>query len=300
MTPNSPFFQTHADSFEFTLLSARNNDKGGKPDGTPGGGNGGTTDPAVQVGSYTSGATDDGTTDHYNITVNYMGEGWTLEQMNAVAAAVDYISELVVAGLIDDGEIDDLVITVTLTDIDGPGGTVAQGRPTAVRSSDDVTPDGLPVSGEIFIDVADIDAIMAQGTLDDLILHEVLHVMGLGTLWEVPGVRDFLSDPTFVPDLSTRNPNDGDTIITYTGGALDAEGGQPLVETEGSLGHWDEATYGDELMTTVFNISGNYLSQMTVDALADLGYQVDDQVGAQLSGSIDLTANYTADDFGLA
>lgn len=294
MTPENSSRWGAGDSFEFNWLDAKGGN-GGKPSGTPGGGNGGN-DPAPQVGSYTSGAAD-GATDNFNIQLNFLGDAWTVEAMNAFAATADFLSNLITAGLPDDDGIDDLVIDVTLTSIDSIGGTIGQGRPTAVRSSDGSTPDGLPVSGEIFIDTNDVDSLLAQNTLDDLALHEILHVMGFGTLWEVPGVRDWVSDPVFVPNLETRNPNDGDTIITYTGGALSPENTAPFVETEGSLGHWQEAAYGDELMTTVFNPLGNYLSQMTLDAMSDLGYAVDDQVGAQLAQSIDLNATYTADDF---
>lgn len=284
------------DSFQFGWLAAKG-DKGGKPSGTPGGNNGGT---ATQVGDYTSGAADDGSTDNFNLTLNFLGDDWTVEAMNAFAAAADFLSQLITSGLPDDDGIDDLVIDVTLSSIDTIGGVIGQGRPTAVRSSDGSTPDGLPVSGEIFIDSNDVANLLANGTLDDLALHEILHVMGFGTLWDVPGVRDWLSDPVFVPNLETRNPNDGDTIVTYTGGALDPEGAAPQVDLEGSLGHWDEASYGNELMTTVFNVSGNHLSQMTLDALSDLGYQIDDSVGAQLAASVDLSAAYGADDFNFA
>jgi hypothetical protein len=291
----TPWFSQ--DSFEFNWQSARG-DKGGKPDGTPGGNNGGGT--AVQVGSYTSGAVD-GTNDNFNIDLQFLGDGWTVEAMNAFAAAADFMSTLITSGLPADEGIDDLVIEVTMADIDSIGGTIGQGRPTAVRSSDDTQPDGLPVSGEIFIDINDAGALLNQATLDDLALHEILHVMGFGTLWDVPGVRDWLTDPVFVPNLETRNPNDGDTVVTYTGGALDPENNSdPQVDLEGSLGHWDEAAYGNELMTTVFNTGGNFLSKMTLDALKDLGYSVDDAVGAQLASAIDLSASYTAAEFGFA
>ncbi|SLN39910.1 hypothetical protein PEL8287_01965 [Roseovarius litorisediminis] len=303
MTRNNNRYELDDDTFNFDWAYARGNfdwayargDQGGRPSGPPNGGNG---DTGTSTGTYTSGAPD-GASDGFNLELNFLGDAWTLDAMNAFAAAADYLSNLITAGLADDGAIDDLVIDVSLIDIDTIGGTIGQGRPTAVRSSDDATPDGLPVSGEIFVDTNDVDFLLSQGTLDDLALHEILHVMGMGTLWEVPGVRDYLSDPVFVPDLTTRNPNDGDTIITYTGGALDESGTTPLVETEGSLGHWQEEAYGDELMTTVFNTSGNFLSQMSLDALKDLGYSVDDTVGAELATAIDLTASYSLDDFAI-
>ncbi|WP_135500952.1 hypothetical protein [Roseovarius aestuariivivens] len=292
-------FASSAD--QFTWAEAKN-DKGGgggKPSGTPGGDTGGGGGDTVSY-TYTSGLADDLTTDYFNIEVNYMGEGWTLDSLSAIAAAADYLSRLITAGLPEDEGIDDVSINVSLSSIDTLGGTIAQGRPLSVRSSDNATPDGLTVTGEIIFDSNDVDLILANESLDDLALHEMMHVLGVGTLWSVPGVRDFLSDPVFVPDLSTKNPKDGTTIIEYTGGAVDDTGALPQVETEGSLGHWSEDAYGDELMTTVFNINGNYMSQMTADALADLGYAVDDAVAAELASAIDLGGIYTLDDFAIA
>ncbi len=291
------FWAANSGDDEFQWAAAGGNGKGGG--GGPGGGGkpGGNTGDTTVTGTYTSGAADTTDTDYFNIQLNFLGEAWTLEAMNAFAATADYLSRLISEGLPEDEGIDELVIDVSLSDIDTFGGTIGQGRPTAVRSSDGVSPDGLPVSGELIIDINDLNTLLTQGTLDDLALHEILHVMGFGTLWEVPGVRDLLSDPVFIPDLSTKNPKDGETLISYIGGALDNTGAAPQVETEGSLGHWSEEVYGDELMTTVFNLFGNHVSQMSLDALKDLGYAVDDTVGAELASGIDLAASYTLDDF---
>jgi hypothetical protein len=293
---------------EFDWLAARGGNGGGggggggKPSG-PGGG--GQTDTTVSY-TYTSGTADEVDsegniqTDTFNIDVNFLGDGWTLEAMSAIASAADYLSRLITQGLPEDEGIDDLQINVSLSDIDTLGGTVALGRPTTVRSTDNVTADGLPVSGEIIFDINDVSALLELGTFDDLALHEMMHVLGFGTLWEVPGVRDMLSDPVFVPDLSTKNPKDGATVIEYVGGAKDADGGLPPVEAEGTIGHWDEATYGDELMTPVLNTSSNFMSQMTADSLKDLGYSIDDTVAEELVSAIDLNSSgYVIEDFTL-
>lgn len=50
-----------------------------------------------------------------------------------------------------------------------------------------------------------------------------------------------------------------------------------FVETDGGPGtaggHWDDDTFGAELMTGYLNQSGNYLSDMTIASLEDLGYE---------------------------
>lgn len=294
------------DGVEFEWAAAKGGNGGGRG-GPPSGGGGGDGGDSTTVSyTFSSGLADveaDAAlgieaVDNFNIDLRFMGEGWTLDAMSAIASAADYLSRLITAGLTEDEGIDDVQIDLSLADIDILGGTVAQGRPTSVRSSDNVMPDGLPVTGEIIFDTNDLSALLDLGTLDDLALHEMMHVLGLGTLWEVSGVRDFLSDPEFVPDLTTKNPRDGFNVIEYTGGALDTDGNLPLVETEGTLGHWEEAAFGDELMTTVFNVNGNFMSQMTADALKDLGYSVDDSVAAELASAIDLDfSGYTIDDF---
>ena len=50
------------------------------------------------------------------------------------------------------------------------------------------------------------------------------------------------------------------------------------VEQDGGAGtrdsHWDEETFGNEIMTGYINISGNYLSDMSIASLGDLGYEM--------------------------
>jgi hypothetical protein len=55
-----------------------------------------------------------------------------------------------------------------------------------------------------------------------------------------------------------------------------ADSGGVPVEQDGGPGtrdsHWDEEIFGNEIMTGYINNSDNYLSQMTVASLDDLGY----------------------------
>ncbi len=36
--------------------------------------------------------------------------------------------------------------------------------------------------------------------------------------------------------------------------------------------HWRESTFDDEVMTGCINVTGNYLTDMTIASLEDLGY----------------------------
>ncbi|HYX91597.1 MAG TPA: hypothetical protein VE782_08545, partial [Myxococcaceae bacterium] len=75
-----------------------------------------------------------------------------------------------------DEKIDDLLVYVVLEPIDGPGGILASAGPCAVRSSS-----GLTGVGVMRFDTDDLANLEADGQLDDVILHELGHVFGLGS-----------------------------------------------------------------------------------------------------------------------
>jgi hypothetical protein len=63
------------------------------------------------------------------------------------------------------------------------------------------------------------------------------------------------------------------------GDLIGAGGGVAIpVEQDGgsgtALGHWDEETFGNELMTGYLNAGENAYSAMTAAAFADLGYEL--------------------------
>jgi hypothetical protein len=110
----------------------------------------------------------------------------------------------------------------------------------------------------------------SEGTLwDDIVFHEMMHSIGFGSIWTY---QDLLSgggsdNPTFTGSLATD-------VYEATSGVT-SSGGVP-VEQDGGLGtrdsHWDEETFDNEIMTGYLNNSDNYLSDMTVASIEDLGY----------------------------
>lgn len=59
-------------------------------------------------------------------------------------------------------------------------------------------PNWQPYYGVMEFDTADLDDLLASGRLDDVILHEMGHVLGLGTNWVLTGfVADLLTDPAY-------------------------------------------------------------------------------------------------------
>lgn len=168
---------------------------------------------------------------------------------------------------------DDLVIFASIRSIDGPGGVLGAAGPCFFRAGSN-----LPFIGVMIFDKADVATLEREGQLGSVILHEMGHVLGIGTIWSQLGL---LKNPsTFASRLDTyfsgANAIAGFNQIgglTYTGGQkVPVENGGP----QGTInGHWRESVLQNELMTGYVNAGSNPLSAVTVRSLADLGYTVD-------------------------
>ena len=164
------------------------------------------------------------------------------------------------------GPFDDLVIHVLLQPIDGPGAVLGAAGACLVRS------EGLlPLYGLMFFDTDDLATIEQAGVLDEVIVHEMGHVLGFSaSIWNL-GDRELLqgtADPRFV------GPN---AIAAFH----DVGGRGATIPLEDEFGagtrfsHWDEGTFDNELMTGFISLSGTSpLSVMTIGSVEDLGYQV--------------------------
>lgn len=138
---------------------------------------------------------------------------------------------------------------------DGPSDTLANARPTAFRDNGA----GLPYAGITGLDPADI---ANPAILLDTITHEMGHAFGF-----TDGAQVF--SRWFVGDTFT-GPN---ALREYTSIFAVAATGVPLAA--GDRAHWDEAVFGNELMTPFTTGTPEYISRITVGALEDMGYTVD-------------------------
>ena len=77
------------------------------------------------------------------------------------------------------GRVDDIFIKARVIEIDGKGDFLGEAWPTHFRSDS-----GLPLKGIIELDKADIREMSNDGILTVVIMHEMGHVLGLGTLWD--------------------------------------------------------------------------------------------------------------------
>lgn len=226
--------------------------------------------PATTAGlldSYLSGQGTSG----FNIEIVFEGS-WTASLQEAFIVAAEYLS-LIIPGDVRGGgalEVDDIRITASLEDIDGPGGVLGQAGPTGARFFSK-----LPTTGIMEFDIADSEDFDADGLFDDIVLHEMIHCLGFGTVWDL---LDLTDGTVRAGDIVYTGAN---AILAYNTVFADIAAGDPgsadgiPVETQGGSGtagsHWDDALFGSELMTGFID-TANTVSAMTVAALEDLGY----------------------------
>ena len=187
--------------------------------------------------------------------------------------------------------IDDLAIRVEVSAEDGPGGILAGASPVCLRQ------EGLPVTGLIRFDSDDLSLLVQRNILETIVLHEMGHVLGFGTLWRVV-------DPRLIAEESCTYADNGVTESCDASGRFDTRyigsagssawrelGGTGSVPLENALGvgssdtHWRESSpLRNELMSP--QVSGRSpLSLLTLRSLEDIGYIVADD---SLADSFDI------------
>jgi hypothetical protein len=190
-----------------------------------------------------------------------------------------------------------LIIYASVAPIDGPGKIIAQAGPCYYRPSS-----SIPIMGTMEFDAADIQNYINTGRFNSVVLHEMNHVFGFGTMWTVKGLLknpayDSLDAPT-----GSQNPRFvGATAIAqcmaHGGNAnLCSVSAGVAVEQCGEVGtadgHWREIfttdcsgagkgpvggtlAFDSELMTGWVEATANMpWSTTTIGSFQDLGYTV--------------------------
>ncbi|HVH39700.1 MAG TPA: leishmanolysin-related zinc metalloendopeptidase [Gemmatimonadaceae bacterium] len=163
-----------------------------------------------------------------------------------------------------------LVIYASIESIDGQGGVLGSAGPCLVRDQNRFK----PALGIMRLDAADLAAFATQDRLDALILHEMLHVIGFGTIW---------TDNTLLSGDGTDDARFTGTrarlaCATVHGGATACATSVPVHSLDGpgsAYAHWRESVFTNELMTPFLNSGLVPLSEMSIRSLADIGYVVD-------------------------
>jgi len=175
--------------------------------------------------------------------------------------------------------IDDIIIFVQLDSIDGPGKVFGQAGPCIIRTSS-----YRPAVGVMRFDTADVAGLLANGHFGEVVLHEMGHVLGYGTIWSPLGLL-----------VGSASSGGADPHFVGMGAipAFDGAGGQPYsagakVPVENCIGyapgwcgagnrdsHWRDTVLGSELMTGFLNAGvPNPLSVISTASMGDLGYVV--------------------------
>ncbi len=175
-------------------------------------------------------------------------------------------------------------IFVELAEIDGPGGpngnVLGQAGPCFLRDN------GSPALGGMTFDTFDLEELETEGSLETVILHEMGHVLGVGTLWRERGLL-----------LNPSSPGNPGADTHFTGTATQTEFTNLLMGAsfEGSIvpvendaspgsadGHWRENVFDNELMSPRLGGFGQEtpLSLLTIVSLGDHGYYVPNVLAA--------------------
>lgn len=209
----------------------------------------------------------------YKIEVKFLG-GLNAKQKKAFKTAANRWTKVIIGDvpsvIVNGVVIDDLLIEAQGVAIDGVGKILGQAGPTQLRPASAGANAFLPAKGIMSFDTADLAQMEADGTLVDVITHEMGHVIGIGTIWDRKGL---------LAGARTANP-------TFTGKNAKKEfgtlkGTAPAavpVENSGGAGtrdsHWRESLFMNELMSGFIESPNNPISRLTVASLKDLGYVV--------------------------
>ncbi len=203
--------------------------------------------------------------------------------------------------------ISDVLIFASFDSIDGPGRTLAESSPCFVTTGTGPG-SGLPVVGVMLFDSADVGSLITSGQLTAVVTHEMGHVLGFGTLWDLINWTGANWPPVNCLQLPSSLPSPlADTYFSCAGGTTFAQAefdslggtsytgaGQPYGSplhapplencanspyTYPTCGagtvnsHWRETVFGNELMVG-FLPTNPQLSVVTVGTMQDLGYTV--------------------------
>jgi hypothetical protein len=148
--------------------------------------------------------------------------------------------------------IDDMYVCGQEKYIDGVGKVLGKAGPTFLRAGS-----LLPVAGIMIFDSSDV--IQLGNRIEDVILHELGHVLGIGSLWNRTGTV-------------VNGVYEGSYGMRVWRGDWRCDGTPPLDNM-----HFQSSCFRNELMTGSFNpgFETAPLSMMSIASLEDVGYEVD-------------------------
>ncbi|MEM7489414.1 MAG: VPLPA-CTERM sorting domain-containing protein [Pseudomonadota bacterium] len=185
------------------------------------------------------------------------------ESQRAIVRDAEAYMERTIVGYRPGIEIDAVAVDLTLVDRDGPSGILASAGPTRFTDQAGYV---LSTAGIVGFDKADIGRLETRGLFFDVLVHEVAHVLGFGTLWTrndlyVRGSGRYTGTRGLAAYRAEFDP-----FAEFVPVELDYGSGT-------ANSHWDETWPGGrgELMTGLIN-APLFTSRTTLAAFEDLGY----------------------------
>jgi hypothetical protein len=226
----------------------------------------------------------------FNIVINFTG-GLTLSQQGIFSQA-EATWESLLVGYKPGISIPQVTINASGVPIDGVRGILGQAGPTFVSIQSGFT---LTTDGIMEFDLADVANLEAANLLDEVILHEMAHVLGFGTLWDTSSFGGVFAGTQQVSIAGTGQYTGTAALNAwrneFTGPGAGSNAAFVPVELGGGDGtrdgHWNEVDGGleltsivngagqdfrFELMTGWLNPPSAFISNTTVQSFADIGY----------------------------
>lgn len=147
-----------------------------------------------------------------------------------------------------------------------PSRIAGQGGPCVLR------PGGLPLLGTISLNIVNYGS-LSDRKLDDLLQHEVGHVLGIGALWRTGTLAGLIEGDSTAPDPIFVGPA-AVTAFARLHRSSRFLGRRVPLEVR-VRGHWRGTAFSGELMSPALSSMPQATSAVTVAALRDLGWFVE-------------------------
>ena len=147
-----------------------------------------------------------------------------------------------------------------------PPRIAGQGGPCVIRST------GLPLLGTVSLNILSYGT-LSDRKLDDLLQHEVGHVLGLGTIWGRGVYAPLINGDSLDPDPIFVGPN---ALAAFSRLGQSSRFTRRTVPIQPNVrGHWRADAFLGELMAPSLINAAQPTSAVTVAALRDLGWNVE-------------------------
>lgn len=247
----------------------------------------GAAAPRMGGGGFTAG---------FDINVVYYGTP-TPGELAAFSAAEAKWESIITGYQIDDIFSTTVKINAYLQPIDGPGMVLGSAGPTFAKinaAQTAVTSNYVYTDeGDMIFDTADTAALVGAGLFDEVILHEMGHVLGIGVLWSsadvgFPGRQEHYifgtgqyTGPAGLAAYNAEFGQSGTYVPVELGGGSGTANAHwnevnNGVATTGLLSNLQPGPFNDmryELMTGWLN-GPLFMSSLTSQSMVDLGYTV--------------------------